>query len=67
MADATITPEQEAAAQAKAAEAKKTAEIKGLLKRFGLKRAAVDKEGNVHFDETHINTLDAKKLTFIEA
>jgi hypothetical protein len=44
-----------------------TAEIKELLKRHVLKRAAVDKKGNVHFDEKHIEKLDAKTLTFIEA
>jgi hypothetical protein len=67
MANATLTPEQEAEAAAKAAEAQKTTEIKELLKRFKLKQAAVDKEGNVHFDEAYIKKLDPKKITLIEA
>lgn len=62
MADAakTETPEL-------TAEEKQTAHVKELLKRFGFKKAAVDKKGNVHFDEAYINKLDAKTLTFIEA
>jgi len=66
MADATKTPEQEAADKTKAAEAKKTAEIRELLKRYGLKQAAVDQEGNVHFDEAYIKKLDASTLTIIK-
>ncbi len=60
-----LTPEQAAAA---AAEEAKTAEIRELLKRYGLKRALVDKKtGDVHFDETYIKRLDAKAHTEITA
>lgn len=50
------------------AEEIKTAEVKELLKRFGLKRALVDqKTGNVHFDEAYIKRLDPKAHTEITA
>lgn len=47
----------------------RTAEAKELMKRFGLKKVAIDSKLSIHFDASHIEQLEAlgeESLTFIE-